>query len=97
MSGAKGGLAESHVVEEKVMGRLLVVYSVYSPNSDLERVWLLNELSGVLSQCQPEKFLFSGGDFNCTKNDQLDRNHVEPHAVSQRVMKQLVKVHGQNM
>lgn len=49
-----------------------------------------------LSQCEPEEFLFLGGDFNCTEKDLLDRNHVEPHAVSKRVMKQLVEAHREN-
>ena len=26
-------------------------------------------------------FLFLGGDFNCTENYVLDRNHLEPHSV----------------
>lgn len=43
--------------------------------------------------CGPEEFLFLGGDFNCTENDRLDRNHIEPHAASKLVMKQLVETH----
>ena len=48
----------------------------------------------VLSQCGPEEFWFIGGDFNCTENDKIDRNHIEPHAASRRAIKQLVETHS---
>ena len=35
-----------------------------------------------------------GGDFNCTVNEILDRNHAEPHPVSQHALRQLVSSHG---
>ena len=41
-----------------------------------------------------EDFLFLGGDFNCTEDAILDRNHAEPHPASQHALKQLVRSHG---
>ena len=93
----------SHVVEERVKGRLLVVKAkyerfnivliVYAPNSGPDRVQFLNELSLVLSQCVPEDYLFLGGDFNCTAEDK-DRNHMEPHAPSRKAMLTLMENHS---
>ena len=105
---AKDVIPKSHTVEERVKGRLLVVranfelfnlvfINVYAPNSGPARVQFLNELSAVLSECEPEEFLFLGGDFNCTQNDELDRNHREPHAASKRAMTQLVATHIRHM
>lgn len=38
-----------------------------------------------------EELLFLGGDFNCTVNDKLDRNHLEPHIASQKALTQIIK------
>ncbi|KAI3361897.1 hypothetical protein L3Q82_002225 [Scortum barcoo] len=97
-------LPKSYELEERIKGRLMVVrakyelftivfINVHAQNSGLERVQLLNDLNVVLNQCGPEEFLFLGGDFNCTENDQLDRNHLEPHAASKRALKQQVETH----
>lgn len=68
-----------------------VFVNVYAPNAGRDRVQFLADLSAVLSQCGSEEFLFLGGDFNCTENDKTDRNHLEPHAASQRAIKQLIE------
>ncbi len=38
-------------------------------------------------------FLFLGGDFNCTINDFIGRNHLEPHSASQRALRQVLEAH----
>jgi len=38
-----------------------------------------------------EELLFLCGDFNCTENDKLDRNHLEPHIASQKALTQLTR------
>lgn len=102
---ARGFIPKSHTVEERIKGRLLVVranyelfnlvfINIYAPNSGPARVQFLNELSAVLSECESEEFLFLGGDFNCTQDDELDRNHREPHAASKRAMTQLIATHS---
>lgn len=58
--------------------------NVYSPNTEPSKV----QFFSVLSKCEPEEFLLLGEDFNYTEND-----HIEPHAASKRVMKQLVEAH----
>ncbi|XP_047658580.1 uncharacterized protein LOC125139265 [Tachysurus fulvidraco] len=35
----------------------------------------------------------AGGDFNCTQNDLMDRNHTEPHAASKHTLTRLIKTH----
>ena len=67
---------------------------MYAPTVGAERILFFKKLREVLSDCAPEDFLFLGGDFNCTENALLDRNHAEPHPGSQQVLKQLVQSHG---
>lgn len=38
-------------------------------------------------------FLFVGGDFNCTEDANLDRNHLEPHPASSVRLKRLIESH----
>lgn len=40
-----------------------------------------------------QMIFFLGGDFNCTQNDHLDRNHIEPHRESQRALNHLIETH----
>lgn len=101
---SKDFIPKSYALEEIIKGRLMVVrakyelftmvfINAYAPNVGPARVMFLNELNTILNQCGPEDYLFLGGDFNCTENDQLDRNHIEPHIASKRAMKQLVETH----
>lgn len=46
-----------------------------------------------MKDLNPEELLFIGGDFNCTVNDKLDRNHIEPHIASQKSLVQLIETH----
>ena len=95
----------SFEVEEIMKGRLMVVrakyelfnmvfINVYASTNGPARIMLLNELSRVLSQCGPDDFVYASGDYNCTENDLLDRNHIEPHSESKRAMKCLIETHG---
>ena len=67
MQGTFTTFFKSHTVDERIKGRLLVVraqyevfnlvfINVYAPNSGPVRVLFLNELSTVLSECEPEEF-----------------------------------------
>lgn len=98
---SKNFLPVSYHFEEVVKGRLMVVkakyecfnivfVNVYAPNTRVGRINLLHEIEDVLSKCDTDDFLFLGGDFNCTENDQLDRNHLEPHPASTMFLKHLV-------
>ncbi len=44
-------------------------------------------------QCPQENVVFMQGDFNCTINSVLDRNHNEPHPLSAEILKKLVNRH----
>ena len=101
---SKNFTPESLEVEEVVEGRLLVVrakveqfyfvfMNVYAPVSGPDRVCFFKVLDTVLSKVQFDEFLFLGGDFNCTENYVLDRNHLEPHSTSQRALRQLLQAH----
>uniref|UniRef100_A0A674NVB8 exodeoxyribonuclease III n=1 Tax=Takifugu rubripes TaxID=31033 RepID=A0A674NVB8_TAKRU len=92
----------SSAVEEPVPGRLLkittvfenvklVFVNVYAPTAALDRLLLLNEIEKVVAGCNNNEFLFLGGDFNCTENPLLDRNHPEPHLPSKSTLTKLVQ------
>ena len=91
-------------VEHIIEGRFLVVkarfdhfsvvfMNIYAPCSGAHRKMFFNTVSKRLAEVNPEEFLFVGGDFNCTEDDRLDRNHNEPHPASQSVLRQLVHSH----
>ncbi|XDV54613.1 hypothetical protein PO909_022862 [Leuciscus waleckii] len=91
-------------VEEVISGRFLkvkvtfekvtmVLLNLYAPRKGLERVIFFDKVDAVLKDLNPEDMLFLGGDFNCTANDKLDKNHIEPHAASQKALIQLIEIH----
>ena len=49
----------------------------------------LYTLGEVISQWDSDEYLFLGGDFNCTEDSRLDRNHLEPHPASLRRLARL--------
>jgi len=51
----------------------------------------LNLINTTLKGLNTDDFLVLGGDFNCTESDKMDRNHLEPHVASQRVLKQIIQ------
>ena len=92
-------------VEHFIKGRLLLIkarfdlftvvfINVYAPTNGAERKLFLLKVNDVLNGCATEDLLFLGGDFNCTENASLDRNHAEPHPASQHALRQLVHSHG---
>lgn len=70
-----------------------VFVNVYAPTSGSERVLFLKDVNVKLQNCSSDEFLFWGGDFNCTENYRVDRNHLEPHAPSSLALKELIKTH----
>ncbi len=63
---------------------IVVFINIYTPVLGGERVLFLNKVRDAVENVKPEEYLFIGGDFNCTENDSIDRNHKEPHMESQR-------------
>ncbi len=71
--------------------KCIVFLNIYAPNNGAERVLFLNLVNTTLKSLNTDDFLVLGGDFNCTENDKVDRNHLEPHVASQKVITQLVQ------
>ena len=42
---------------------------------ELTELLFFSKIDEVLNDLEAESFLFVGGDFNCTVDDKLDRNH----------------------
>ncbi len=69
---------------------ILSLFNVYAPNDGRERIIFFEKLSDALSHCPQNNIIMLGGDFNCTLNQQLDRNHNEPHPSSANALKKIV-------
>lgn len=88
--------------DEFVPGRLLkvvakideqevVLINVYAPNGDREKIVFFNKLEEVVADCDSSRMVIVGGDFNCTENFVIDRNHGEPHARSATTLTRVVQ------
>ena len=71
----------------------VVFINVYAPTNGLDRLTVLDVLCDTIKNCSSEEYLFLGGDFNCTENPKLDRNHQEPHPASSCRFRQLTEAH----
>lgn len=71
----------------------MLFINVYAPTDGNERVCFLHDISAFLNTCNSDDFLFWTGDFKCTEDDCVDRNHAEPHAASERALKQVCRSH----
>lgn len=92
---------DNPVILEIIPGRLLRAdivignnsfsfYNIYAPNIGSERCDFLKELSEEMLKCSDDKIVVIGGDFNCTVDHNLDRNHEEPHFGSVDALKSLI-------
>ncbi|KAI7801458.1 pol-like protein [Triplophysa rosa] len=101
---AKNFLPISCEIKQVIPGRLLalkakfekfnfIFLNLYAPVNGPERVLFLRNVDVFLQGCESGDYLFLGGDFNCTENDVLDRNHLEPHNASSRVIRELMQTH----
>lgn len=93
----------SYEVDDIVKGRLLKVKAqfendwyvfmcIYAPTKGTDRMVFLDVLGNALRQCDPGDFLLAAGDFNCTEQN-LDRNHIEPHMPSRRRLTELMSTY----
>nr|BAC82606.1 pol-like protein [Takifugu rubripes] len=87
-------IMDGHVLMVKAVyeNMKLVFLCVYAPVLSRDRMNCLNVLCNVVRGVQDE-FLFMGGDFNCTVNARLDRNHLEPHPASSARLKRLLETY----
>jgi len=59
-----------------------------------EMEFFLGKLSDELMKYLQDNNVIIGGDFNCTVDHILDRNHEEPHPGSADVFKSLINRHN---
>ncbi|MGL5904155.1 MAG: endonuclease/exonuclease/phosphatase family protein, partial [Cetobacterium sp.] len=96
----------SYEVDEIIKGRILkirvvvenqvfVFICVYAPTATADRIVFLDSLCVALQKCINDEILIIGGDFNCTEQN-IDRNHLEPHMLSRKRLIQLIKTHELN-
>ena len=78
-------------VVAKFDGATMIFLNIYAPTLGPERVLFLNAVNNILKNACTDDLLFLAGNFNCTENDNLDRNHSEPHSASQRALIQLTE------
>ncbi|KAJ4947763.1 hypothetical protein JOQ06_009796 [Pogonophryne albipinna] len=99
---ARGFTPFSCTVDEVIPGHLLKInaefekvkicfINIYAPSVGAERLLFFEKLKHTLSTCDNGEYLFLGGDFNCTENPVLDRNHQEPHAASKSALIRLTE------
>lgn len=69
-------------------------FNIYAPNIGNERSVFFGKLSEELLKCPQDNIVIIGGDFNCTVDHKLDRNHEEPHPSSAGVFKSLINRHN---
>lgn len=67
-------------------------FYVYAWNVGQEHVLFFGKHSDALLQC-PQDNVVMGVIFNCTINPTLDRNHDEPHPLSDETFKNLINRH----
>lgn len=101
---SKDSLPLSCYTQDLVEGRLLLVkacfdknvivfVNVYAPTNGAERVAFFGKVDEALKSLDSEPLVFVGGDFNCTEDDKIDRNHIEPHTPSQKAVIRLINAH----
>ncbi len=93
----------SYEVDEILRGRILkiravfenevfVFVCVYAPTATKDIIVFLDTLCLALQKFINDDYLIIGGDFNCTEQD-IDRNHLEPHMLSRKRLIQFIKTH----
>ncbi len=85
----KGRILKIRAVFEN---EFFVFICVYAPTAIKDRIVFLDTLCLALQKCINDDYLILGGDFNCTEQD-IDRNHLEPHMLSWKRLIQLIKTH----
>lgn len=69
-------------VDVTLRGLNFSLFNVYAPNIGTERILFFEKLHTALSTVPQGRIIVLAGDFNCTVDHTLDRNHEEPHSLS---------------
>jgi len=81
-------------VDITVLGLNFSLFNVYAPNIGSDRILFFKKLKTALSDVLQDRMVVLAGDFNCTINHTLDRNHEEPHKQSSEELKTVLTYHG---
>lgn len=68
--------------------------NVYAPNVGFDRIECFRKLQEVIKGIPQERVIIVAGDFNCTVNHTVDRNHDEPHPKSSEALRNVLKYHA---
>ncbi len=68
--------------------------NVYAPNIGYERVLFFLKLQEAMNNIPRENCIIVAGDFNCTLDHTVDRNHDEPHLNSAEALKKVIMFHS---
>jgi len=77
-------------VDVALNGLNFSLFNVYAPNIGTERTLFFGKLHTALSSVPQDRFIVLAGDFNCTLDHTVDRNHEEPHSPSADVFRNLI-------
>ena len=80
-------------VDVDLHGLCFSFFNVYAPNTGSDRSAFFEKLHEALKDCPQERIIVLAGDFNCTLDHQLDRNHEEPHPPSADKLRSVVRFH----
>lgn len=69
------------------------LFNVYAPNIGTERILFFEKLHTALNSVPQGRIIVLAGDFNCTLDHTVDRNHEEPHRPSAEVFRKLIIYH----
>lgn len=70
------------------------LFNVYAPNIGNERISFFENLSEAVSECCQDRIIVLGGDFNCTLDRAVDRNHEEAHSCSAEALRSFINYHS---
>ncbi|KAL1258995.1 hypothetical protein QQF64_009572 [Cirrhinus molitorella] len=81
-------------VDITIRGNQFSFVNVYAPNIGADRVTFFNKLEAALSVVPQDRVVVVAGDFNCTLDHTVDRNHEEPHSHSADTLRSLIFYHS---
>lgn len=77
-------------VDVTLHGLNFSLFNVYAPNIGTERTLFFGKLNTALTSVPQGRIIVLAGDFNCTLDHTLDRNHEEPHSHSAEAFRKLI-------
>lgn len=82
------------IVDIKISFTTLLLKATDSLQANTEFKKKKKKLSEAISDCLQDTIIVLGGDFNCTLDQAVDRNHEEPHPSSAEALRSLINHHS---